>query len=92
MLRIVDALEDLNYNKQEQYLVAIKLQLAKFISSLQEFLAVRNLLYEAFKIPIKPKQVKLNIPKEPMPPSIGNKALNTTGESLKSLLKKLVYL
>jgi len=34
MLRIVDALEDLNYDKQEQYLVAIKLWSAKLVSSL----------------------------------------------------------
>jgi len=34
MLRVVNALEDLNYDKQEQYLVAIELWLAKFVSSL----------------------------------------------------------
>jgi len=55
MLRIVDALEDLNYNKQERYLVVIKVWLAKLVSSLQECLAVRNLPYKAFKVPIKPK-------------------------------------
>ena len=88
MLRVLDALEDLNYNKQERYLVAIKLQLAKFIFLLQESLAIRDLPYKAFKVPIKPKQVKLNVSKEPIPPSIENKALNMAGESLKSLLKK----
>ena len=34
MLCVVNALEDLNYDKQEQYLVAIKLWLAKFVSLL----------------------------------------------------------
>ena len=34
MLCIVNALGDLNYDKQEQYLVVIKLWLIKFISLL----------------------------------------------------------
>ena len=92
MLYIVNALEDLNYNKQERYLVAIKLQSAKFVFLLQESLAIKNLLYKAFKVPIKPKWVKPNILKEPMPPSTENKALNMAGESLKSLPKKPAYL
>ena len=41
---------------------------------------------------MKPKQVKLNIFKEPMPLSIENKALNMVKKGLKSLLKKLAYL
>ena len=92
MLRVVDALEDLNYNKQEWYLVAIEFQSAKFVSLLRESLAIKTLFYKAFEVPIKPKWVKLNIFKEPMPPSTENKALNVVGESLKSLLKKLAYL
>jgi hypothetical protein len=59
---------------------------------LQESLAIRDLLYKAFKVPIKPKWVKLNIPEEPVPLSIENEALNVVRESLKSLLKKSAYL
>ena len=55
MFYIVNALEDFNYNKQEQYLVAIKLWLAKFVFLLWESLAVKDLPYKAFKVPIKPK-------------------------------------
>ena len=57
-----------------------------------ESLAIKNLLYKAFEVPIKPKWIKLNVLKEPMPPFTENKALNVVGESLKSLLKKLAYL
>jgi len=66
--------------------------LAKLVFSLQECLAIRNLPYKAFKVPIKPKWVKPNAPKEPVPLSIENKALNVAGEGLKSLLKKPAYL
>ena len=59
---------------------------------MRESLVVRDLPYKAFKVPIKPKWVKPNAPKEPMPPFIENKALNVVGESLKSLLKKPAYL
>jgi len=91
MLRVVDALEDLNYDEQERYLVAIELWSAKFVSSLRESLAVRDLPYEAFEVPIKPKWVKPNAPKEPVPPSIENEALDVAGESSKSLPKKPAY-
>jgi len=91
MLRIFNALEDLNYNKQERYLVAIELWLAKFISLLRESLAIRDLPYKAFKVPIKPKWVKLNASEEPIPPSTENEALNIVGESSKSLPKKPAY-
>ena len=59
---------------------------------MRESLAIKNLLYKAFEVPIKPKWVKLNILKKPMPSFTENKALNMAGESLKSLLKKLAYL
>ena len=91
ILYIVDALEDLNHNEQERYLVAIELWSAKLVSSLQECLAVRNLPHEAFEVPIKPKWVKPNAPEEPVPLSIGNEALNMAGEGSKSL-KKPAYL
>jgi hypothetical protein len=91
MLRVVDALEDLNHDKQEWYLVAIELWSAKFVSSLRESLAIRNLPHEAFEVPMKPKWVNPNALKEPMPPSTENEALNVAGESSKSLLKKPAY-
>jgi hypothetical protein len=91
MLRIVDALEDLNHDEQERYLVAIELWSAKLVSSLQECLAVRNLPHEAFEVPMKPKWVKPNAPEEPVPLSIENEALNVAGEGSKSLLKKPAY-
>ena len=73
-------------------MVAIELWLAKFVSLLQESLAIRDLPYEAFKVSMKPKWVKPNVFKEPVPASTENKAFNMVGESLKSLLKKPAYL
>jgi hypothetical protein len=52
-------------------------------------LAVKDLPYKAFKVPIKPKWVKPDIPEESVTIFTKNKALRG---SLKSLLKKPIYL
>ena len=91
ILYIVNALKDLNHDKQEWYPVAIELWSAKLISSLQKYLAIKNLPHKAFKVPMKPKLVKPNAPKEPVPLSVENEALNVAREGSKSLPKKPAY-